>query len=112
MSLSAGDWVRQMQAESFGSAIGPPGIVDDGSPGELVGFTNIDAWAPLEALARLQQEESVVLVDPWKFFEQMRDGRRAGLGSHRRLVPIRLLPIPEVCGRAVRRWLQREPGSG
>lgn len=76
--LSAGDWVRSMQAEDFGTAIGPPGI-DDESAGELVGFTGLDAWAPLEALARLQQEESVVLVDSWKFFEQMRDGRRQGL---------------------------------
>ena len=78
VSLSAGDWVRSMQAESFGSAIGPPGPADEGTAGELVGFTDIDVWAPLEALARLQREEAVVLVDPWKFFEQMRDDRRQG----------------------------------
>ena len=76
--LSAGDWVRSMQAEIFMPINLPPGVIVDGSPGELVGFTGLDAWAPLEALARLQQEESVVLADVWKFYEQMRDGRRQG----------------------------------
>ncbi|MCE5254382.1 MAG: S-layer homology domain-containing protein [Actinomycetia bacterium] len=82
MWLSAGDWVRSMQAESFmpiNLPPGPPGIVVDETPGGLEGFTGLHAWAPLEALARLQREEAVLLVDPWRFFEQMRDARRAGI---------------------------------
>jgi Tol biopolymer transport system component len=75
--LSAGDWVRSMQAESFPPINFPPGVIDE-TPGELKGFTDLDAWAPVEALARLQQEELVLLVDPWKFFEQMRDARNEG----------------------------------
>ena len=77
MTLSVGDWVRQMQAERLFSFHAPLGA--DDSPGALVGFTDIEAWGPLEALARLQQEEAVVLVDPWKFTEEMRDARRAGI---------------------------------
>jgi hypothetical protein len=79
MELSAGDWVRYMQAQRLFAFNSPPGTIDDGSPGELVGFTDIDARAPLQALARLQEEEAALLVDLWKFYEQMRDGRRQGL---------------------------------
>ena len=77
--LSAGDWVRYMQAQTFMSINIPPGTVVDGSPGELQGFTDLEAWAPLEALARLQQDAVVLLVDPWMFYEQMRDARDQGI---------------------------------
>jgi len=47
--------------------------------GEPTGYLIIEVWAPLEVLSRLQQEDEVRLVDPWQFFQEMRDGQRQGL---------------------------------